>query len=297
MQEQVTTPTTCENSGQHDRLSPQYQQHKHRHRSRHIRSFAPRARRLTPQRQRAFDELQQQYILEIKAGATGLTTCLNTFPVAQPITLEIGFGMGEMLWHLVQNHPDCNFIGIEVHRPGIANFLAKLKTAATLQQRPYNNVRLFNDDAVVVLKKCIPEQSLKKIMLFFPDPWPKKRHHKRRLVQPSFTALIAAKLEPAGTFHMITDCQSYAEHSQSVLAATPNLQEQQVKCIWGPEQAKAETPSSLAQAEFRPAAQTNSPPLAQILAQTTALPLITKFAQRALDQGSKIWELVFSKDG
>lgn len=254
---------------------------KHAELTKQIRSFTLRARRLSTQRQHIFDALQQEYILQTSTGMLNFAQTFRHNHVA-PVTLEIGCGMGETLWYLVENNPQQNFIGIEVHRPGIAKFLEKIRDAKpanheTNQQNcyqqnhhNYNNVRLYNEDAIVVLQQCIPDNSISKILMFFPDPWPKQRHHKRRLIQPKFATLICAKLTQSGTFHLVTDSQNYMEYSHKILTTTEGFKEKL-------------SSSSNALQSTHPHQHSHS------------LPVITKFAQRAIDQGATIWELVMQK--
>ncbi|MDH3343450.1 MAG: tRNA (guanosine(46)-N7)-methyltransferase TrmB, partial [Gammaproteobacteria bacterium] len=121
-----------------------------------------------------------------------------------PRILEIGFGMGESLAAMASAHPENDYLGIEVYRPGVGSLLRQVGENGS------TNVRVISEDAVIVLAKMIPDNSLDRLQLFFPDPWHKKRHHKRRIVQPDFVALICKKLKPGGVFHMATDWQAYA---------------------------------------------------------------------------------------
>lgn len=216
----------------------------------HICSFVQRARRLTPKRKNIFDELSATYILNTKDG---LIDYYKIFHRHELITLEIGFGMGDWLWHMITNQPEKNFIGIEVHQPGVAKLLEKLHT------EPHNNIKIYNDDAMIVLEKCIPNNSLEQVLLFFPDPWPKRRQHKRRIVQPVFAQLIYKKLAHNGTFQMLTDCQDYAEHSKKVLQQT------------------------LDKANITLTEKENDGGY------------VTKFSQRAIMAGQKIYEITFVK--
>ncbi|MGH8279457.1 MAG: tRNA (guanosine(46)-N7)-methyltransferase TrmB [Gammaproteobacteria bacterium] len=134
-----------------------------------------------------------------------------------PCTLEIGFGNGDTLLTLACAHPHEDFIGVEVHRPGIGRLLLGLESHAL------TNVRVVCADALEVLSGCMPDASLSAILIYFPDPWPKKRHHKRRLVQPEFAALVARKLKRGGQLHLATDWPDYAEHMLAVLVANPDF--------------------------------------------------------------------------
>lgn len=134
-----------------------------------------------------------------------------------PVTLEIGFGNGELLATLAAQHPERNFLGIEVHRPGVGRLLNQI------EEEDLENVRVSTDDAVEVLREQIPEGSLDRLLIFFADPWPKKRHHKRRLIQPPFAELAASRLSPGGRLHLATDWEDYKDHMLEVLDACPQL--------------------------------------------------------------------------
>jgi tRNA (guanine-N7-)-methyltransferase len=173
-----------------------------------IRSFVARAGRMTVAQERAWRELWPRYGL----AATDVPLDLDTaFGRTAPRTLEIGFGNGESLVALAQAHPDEDFLGIEVHRPGVGHLMLR---AESLELR---NVRVACRDAVEVLARQLPDASLDAVLLYFPDPWPKKRHHKRRIVQPAFVALVASKLKPGGRFRLATDWQNYAEQMLAVV--------------------------------------------------------------------------------
>ena len=134
-----------------------------------------------------------------------------------PRVLEIGIGDGEALLALAAARPDVDFLGIEVHTPGIGHCLLGIES------RRLTNIRLISHDAVEVLERQLPDASLDEVMLYFPDPWPKKRHHKRRIVQPAFVELLAGKLKSGGTFRLATDWAPYAEHMLEVLQASPSF--------------------------------------------------------------------------
>jgi tRNA (guanine-N7-)-methyltransferase len=141
--------------------------------------------------------------------------CLDldaAFGRCAPRTLEIGFGNGESLVVMAMSEPDVDFIGIEVHRPGVGHLLLEL------ERRQLRNVRVICADAVEVLKDCLPEGALERVLLLFPDPWPKKRHHKRRIVQPGFIELLARRMKPCGILHMATDWENYAQYMLEVMA-------------------------------------------------------------------------------
>ena len=173
-----------------------------------IRSFTKRHRKLTLSKQNLFNEAWKTYGLDVTSEkiVPEKIFCRNA-----PLVLEIGFGMGVTLLNSAKKYPEQDFIGIEVHQPGIANLFNQLKAHSL------NNVRVYHDDAVIVLQECIPDESLEKILIFFPDPWQKKRHNKRRLIQPKFIELLQKKLKPKGILHIATDWEDYANHIVAVL--------------------------------------------------------------------------------
>ncbi|MCO6413781.1 MAG: tRNA (guanosine(46)-N7)-methyltransferase TrmB, partial [Thiogranum sp.] len=177
---------------------------------RRIRSFVRREGRLTPGQQRALERSWPRFGLEFDAPFDAV----EAFGRRAPLTLEIGFGNGASLAQMAANEPEADFIGIEVHRPGVGHLLQELET------RGPGNVRIFCHDAVEVLERKIPDRCLDRALLFFPDPWPKRKHHKRRILQPAFVALIAAKLKSGGIFHMATDWQPYADQMLDVMQAS-----------------------------------------------------------------------------
>lgn len=180
---------------------------------RHIKSFVIRSRQLTTKRQNIFDSLSSKYLLQSDTKIDDLTYLFpNT--CKQDIVLEIGFGMGDYLWHLLTTQPNNNFIGIEVHQPGVAKLLEKLSEHLPLHE----NIKIYNSDAIDILTKVLPDNSLSKIFLLFPDPWQKRRQAKRRIVQANFVKLIQHKLKDYGEFFMATDCQDYAEHAYKTIA-------------------------------------------------------------------------------
>jgi tRNA (guanine-N7-)-methyltransferase len=177
------------------------------HPARKIRSFVRREGRLTRGQQHALQVLWPRYGLETSAPLD----LDAVFGRSAPRTLEIGFGNGDTLLTLAAEQPQTDFIGIEVHRPGVGRLLHEL------QSRALGNVRVIREDAVPVLKDCLPDNSLDRLLLFFPDPWHKKRHHKRRIVQPEFVELLARKIKPGGILHTATDWENYAGHMLAVL--------------------------------------------------------------------------------
>ncbi len=218
-----------------------------------IRSFVRREGRMTPSQERALEELWPRYGVEAGEGALDLAAL---FASTNPVYLEIGFGMGDSLLALARRYPERNYLGIEVHRPGVGRLL---NLAA---QHGVQNLRVMSADAVEVLTKNIPGDALDGIYLFFPDPWHKKRHHKRRIVQPAFTHLIARKLKHGGVFHMATDWEHYAHWSLEILNHTPGLK-------------------NLAPDDGFASNQGDRPP--------------TKFERRGLKLGHGVWDLMFSR--
>ncbi|MDE2234316.1 MAG: tRNA (guanosine(46)-N7)-methyltransferase TrmB [Gammaproteobacteria bacterium] len=181
---------------------------------RKIRSFVRREGRLTNAQRRALQSLLPSFGLE--TVSTPWNFC-KIFGREAPRVLEIGFGNGENLLALAQAHPEQDFIGIEVHRPGVGHLLNRLAAAQV------SNVRLACEDAREVLERCVPDCSLDAILLYFPDPWPKKRHHKRRLVQADFVGLLARKLKGGGVFRVATDWPDYAQHIARLMSARPEF--------------------------------------------------------------------------
>ncbi len=174
------------------------------------RSFVRRSGRITIAQKRALKELWPKYGLKEAAAPLALK---DIFGRNAPTVLEIGFGNGETLVRSAAESPQCNFLGVEVHLPGLGRCLLEAERAGL------SNLRLIQADAIDVLRSQLPPGSLAMACLYFPDPWPRKRHHKRRLVQPGFIALLARVLEPGGVFHVATDWPPYAEHIEGVMGA------------------------------------------------------------------------------
>lgn len=166
---------------------------------------------MTPAQRRALEELLPRYGVPAEPAVLDFDVL---FGRTAPAVLEIGFGNGEALLHMAGARPDTNFLGIEVHRPGVGQLLMGLERAGI------ENVRVLSADANEILTSRIADASLDAIYLFFPDPWPKLRHHKRRLVQLEFVDLVAAKLRFGGEFHIATDWQDYARHALETVAAS-----------------------------------------------------------------------------
>jgi len=184
---------------------------------REIRSFVLRQGRITPSQQRALDELLPRFGIAFSNDVLSFT---QAFGRKAPVILEIGSGMGETTAVLAEANPDIDYIAIEVHGPGVGSLLKKIESLAL------KNLRVIRHDAVEVLERMIPDQALAGIHLFFPDPWPKKRHHKRRLVQPPFAALAARKLVPRGYLHAATDWPEYAAQIDEVFSSSVFFEKQ-----------------------------------------------------------------------
>jgi tRNA (guanine-N7-)-methyltransferase len=217
---------------------------------REIRSFVRREGRITPGQKRALEQLWHRYGLEPGCRADPV----QIFNREAPLTLEIGFGNGESLAVMAAQSPEMDFIGIEVHRPGVGHLLQELDRQAL------NNVRVFNEDAIKVLRDCLPDGCLDRLLLFFPDPWHKKRHHKRRIVRLEFIELLAQKLKPGGILHMATDWKNYAEHMLEVMEQSADFR----NCAG--EGRYSEKPG------YRP---------------------VTKFERRGQKLGHGVWDLLF----
>lgn len=177
---------------------------------RRIRSFVRRPGRLTPAQERALVELLPRY----QVGEGDLRAA---FDRQSELVIEIGFGNGQALAWMAANEPERNFVGIEVHEPGVGRLLRSLEEANL------DNVRVATRDAVEVLREHAPPESLDQVRIYFPDPWPKKRHHKRRLIQPEFLRLIADRLKAGGLLHLATDWAPYAQWMLEALGQVPEL--------------------------------------------------------------------------
>ncbi|MCC8375740.1 tRNA (guanosine(46)-N7)-methyltransferase TrmB [Photorhabdus sp. HUG-39] len=180
---------------------------------RRVRSFVRRQGRLTNRQQQALDDLWPKMGVEYQAEKLDMKAL---FGREAPIVLEIGFGMGASLVTMASQNPEKNFLGIEVHVPGVGACLA------SAEDENIGNLRVMCHDAIEVLENMIPDNSLEMVQLFFPDPWHKARHNKRRIVQPPFVELIKSKLKAGGVFHMATDWQPYAEHMLEVMNGVDN---------------------------------------------------------------------------
>ncbi len=220
---------------------------------RRIRSFVRREGRLTPGQQRAMDTLFPRF--GIGAGQ-GLLDLDAIFGRRAPRILEIGFGNGESLAEIAKNHPENDYLGIEVHRPGVGHLLQ------IIEEQGLTNLRVMSEDAVEILEQQIPDASLDALYLFFPDPWHKKRHHKRRQVRPEWAQLVRRKLKLGGRLHMATDWENYAEHMRDVLNDAEGYNN------------TSESGDYVPKPDYRPE---------------------TKFERRGLRLGHGVWDLVYEK--
>jgi tRNA (guanine-N7-)-methyltransferase len=180
-------------------------------RHRPIRSFVLRQGRMTTAQERAFGRLWPRYGVEWSQG--DVLDLVALFGNTNPVYLEIGFGNGETLATLAERHPDRNYLGIEVHRPGVGHLLLEAEKVGV------DNLRILREDAVDFLSSGLAPASLSGVYLFFPDPWPKKKHHKRRILSPELTKLLADLIRPGGLFHAATDWEHYALQMLSTLTA------------------------------------------------------------------------------
>lgn len=175
-----------------------------------IRSYVIRGGRLTNSQQHALDNYWPKYgIDDIKAPLD----CTTLFGRQAPVVMEIGFGMGDSLLAMARSNPEKNFIGVEVHKPGVGRLLHEIDALAL------SNLRIYCHDAKEILEHCVADNTLDTVQIFFPDPWHKKKHNKRRLVQPEFMQLVRRKLGIGGRVHMATDWVPYAEHMMDVMSA------------------------------------------------------------------------------
>ncbi|MCC5812518.1 MAG: tRNA (guanosine(46)-N7)-methyltransferase TrmB [Ectothiorhodospiraceae bacterium] len=220
-----------------------------------IRSFVRREGRLTEAQRRALDELQARWGVPFSERTLAFAAL---FGREAPVVMEIGFGNGESLAEMAAADPERNYLGVEVHRPGVGRLLN------LVEQQGLRNVRVICHDAVEVLRGQIPDASLAGVQLYFPDPWPKKRHHKRRIVQPAWVELVADKLKAGGELHMATDWESYAQHMLEVLEACPAFENTAGPGNYSPHRGR------------RPQ---------------------TKFERRGLRKGHGVWDLIYRKRG
>ena len=216
-----------------------------------IRSYVLRQGRMSVAQRRAYEQLLGRYAIEFAQRPLDLGAA---FGRSAPTVLEIGFGMGETTAAIAQAHPENNYLGIEVHSPGVGGLL-KL-----IAERGLTNVRIVQHDAVAVVEHMIAPGTLAAVHIFFPDPWPKKRHHKRRLIRPPFVHVLASCLAPAGYVHLATDWEDYAQQMLDVLNQEPLL----VNTV----------PDYAPRPDQRP---------------------LTKFEQRGRKLGHPVWDLVYRR--
>lgn len=218
-----------------------------------IKTFMPRTSPLNTSQQRGMDEFSPRYVLTLAGGAFDPQA---VFGRVAPLTLEIGFGMGQTLIEMAQAAPERDFIGIEIHKPGIAQLCFDAGS------RNLANLRCYGEDAVQVLEECFADGSIDTLQLFFPDPWQKARHHKRRFVRPDLIALVRRKLRIGGRFHMATDWAPYAEWMLEHMEAAPGF-------------ANAHSPGAYhPRPDWRP---------------------LTKFEKRGHNQGHGTWDLIYER--
>jgi tRNA (guanine-N7-)-methyltransferase len=179
-----------------------------------LKSFVRRVGHFTEGQKRAYESLSGKFVVPFCEEKIDFS---EIFGNTHGVTLEIGFGMGKATVEIAGANPDKNYLGVEVHRPGVGKVLWEI------EKRSLSNIRIIEYDAVPVAQKMIPEGSLDAIHIFFPDPWPKKRHHKRRLIQRPFTETLASCLKPGGYLYMVTDWEDYAEYALEELAAASSL--------------------------------------------------------------------------
>ena len=216
-----------------------------------IKSYVRRAGRTTTGQAKAFEELGPRFLLQYQKAALD---ALAAYGRTAPLILEIGFGMGEATAHIARVRPDDNFLCCEVHEPGVGALLKRIG------EQEIENIRILQHDAVEVIDNMLPEASIDGVHIFFPDPWHKKKHNKRRLIQPPLVAKLAARIKPGGYIHCATDWEPYAVQMLEVLSAEPLLQNT----------ADGYAPKP----DYRP---------------------LTKFENRGLRLGHGVWDLVFRK--
>jgi len=224
-----------------------------RHKERQIRSFVMRAGRMTDSQRKAYQRLWPKYGLSIEQGMLNES---EVFSRSADKVFEIGFGMGDSLVDMAKAAPELDYIGVEVHTPGVGRLLNRCEDELV------TNLRVYQEDAIEVLDQCIADGSLAKVQIFFPDPWHKKKHHKRRIVQLDFIQKLRTKLKPGGVIHLATDWEHYAEHMMEVMSASEGFVNQAGEGMYSPKP------------DFRP---------------------MTKFERRGLRLGHGVWDLLFEK--
>jgi tRNA (guanine-N7-)-methyltransferase len=219
----------------------------------HIRSFSGRRGHITSGQRAAYDRLLPRYGIAYAPAPLGLS---DVFGRQAPVVLEIGFGMGETTAAIAAARPDLDFLGVEVYPAGVGSLLR------LIEEQGLTNLRAIQHDALEVVRDMIAPDTLAGVHVYFPDPWPKARHHKRRLIQPPFVALLASRIRPGGYLHCATDWEHYAQQMLEVLSAEPLLENTAADYAPRP--------------EHRP---------------------LTKFERRGLRLGHGVWDLVFRRRG
>ncbi|MDR0670229.1 MAG: tRNA (guanosine(46)-N7)-methyltransferase TrmB [Treponema sp.] len=227
-----------------------------------IKSYVLRSGRVSAAQKRAYDTWSPRYCVPFSAGILDYAALFGN---SRPVTIEIGFGMGTATARIAQENPDRNYLGLEVHKPGIGRLLWEI------EKRSLENIRIVEYDAVETLERMIGPNSTAAFHIFFPDPWPKKRHHKRRLVTRPFTGVLAEKLRPGGYIYMVTDWEDYARWALAELSATAGLRNSGTPC----------SPAAGGPWAFAP---------------PQAWRPRTEFEAKGLAKGHKIWELYVVKD-
>ena len=208
---------------------------------------------MTASQQRAWESCWPRWGLTVDAGRLKVE---QVFGRRAPLVMEIGFGMGRSLAQMALASPAVNWLGVEVYKPGVGRLLH------TLAEQGSDNVRIYCADAVAVVRQCLDDAVLDGVQIYFPDPWPKQRHHKRRLVQAGFVKLLADKIKPGGYLHLVTDWENYAAQMLAVLEAAPEFSNRVVAEQYSP------------RSDWRP---------------------LTKFEQRGLGLGHEVWDLLFDR--
>lgn len=220
-----------------------------------IKSFVLRQGKITTSQKEAIKNLMPKFGIKYQDCIIDFT---KIFINTQPLIIEIGFGMGDATWQIAKDNPQNNYVGIEVHSPGVGALLMKLRDS----HDDINNLKIIQHDAINVLKNMVTDNSIQGFHLYFPDPWPKKRHHKRRIIRAEFIQLLSQKLKQNGYIHIATDWEEYAFWILDMLKCNADLYNQSI------EDSFIERPSN------RP---------------------LTKFEQRGLNLGHKVWDIIFIK--
>ncbi len=217
-----------------------------------IRSYVIRGGRMTEGQKKAFDHAWEQYGLSLFSGPLDQEA---VFGRAAPLVVEVGFGMGDSLLEMALAQPEKDFVGIEVHPPGVGRLINNAAKASVA------NLRVYMADAVDVLEDCFAQESIDRFQLYFPDPWHKKKHNKRRIVQPEFMQLVRSRLTKTGICHMATDWEPYADYMMEVMSAAPGYENAMGEYLFSP------------RPDYRP---------------------LTKFEKRGERLGHGVWDLLFN---